>query len=279
MAKISSFLTIVFLGALSSISALFAQDGQPAPKNYNLKIAFEFGLDGMSGTLKKPEQIRENYSLAYSGGDGYYDYGYFRESSLLRTLYFGVKPEFFVYRNRLGIASGLRIYATSSELASSGNNFLWRVSEDASNTGYVQIKNIRHSSYLLAIPLEIRVFPNRRELPFQHYFKVGTSLNYRIHSKNQVNFVNNAMEKYDGLIQSQLSDNKIFSAFIYGALGFKIGEYKEGRWIPWINVEFIFPQGLLTENSFTFVENGAFGAGFQLSFQIPIGKNVRIGAK
>ena len=267
---------------LSPILALFAQDKQTLQIHNNLKLAFEFGTNVMSTELVKPEEIRENRSSGYMYNDGYYDYGLWGDYNILRTTYFGMKPEYFIFSNRIGIASGVRFIMASSKLVSDRDNFLWKVNESGLNTDYVQIKDINQDAFLFGIPFEIRFFPNKRELPFQHYVKIGASINYHIYSKNQVNFTNQAMEKYNDLVLSQLPDNNVFSSFFYGAFGFKIVKFKEGRWLPWGNIEFQFPYLLLTNKSFTFAGRGIGGfpgVGIQLSFEIPIGKNVPIGSK
>ena len=88
------------------------------------------------------------------------------------------------------------------------------------------------------------------------------------------------MEKYNDDVHKQLPDAKnIFSAFAFGSMGFKIGKFREGSSKPWINVEFQFPYLMVTKNSFAFAGISNVGAGFQMSFQIPIGKNVPIGSK
>ena len=275
--------SFLFIFMLLLSLRLVAQE-ERATKHKNLKLAFEFGTNVTSGKLVKPEQIRENYSQDYYYGDDYYNYGFFVDGNSLRTTYFGLKPEFFISNNRIGIASGLRFTMASSELVSDRNNFLWKVKEEGLNTDYVRINDIRHQSYLLGVPVEIRFFPNNRELPFQHYFRLGASLNYRIYSDNQVNFTSFAMKKYDDLVQSQLPNNYAFSASLYGSIGFKIGMFKEGRWIPWGNIDFMFPYIMLCAKSFAFVGNNRNeeffpGVGFQVSFQIPIGKNVPMGSK
>ena len=273
-----------FLLALLPVSTLFAQD-ERASERHNVKLAFEFGASGMSCELVKPEQIRENHYSRYYYRDQYYsDYGRFGNYSTLQTINFGVKPEIFVFNNRIGIASGLRFIYAQTELTSDRNDFLWKLREEGMNTYYVQIKNIQQNNYLLGIPLEIRFFPNRRELPFQQYVKLGASLNYRIHNNTKVNFAKFVMEKYNDEVQKQLPDaNNAFSAFLFGAVGFKIGKFREGSTNLWINIEFQFPYIMLTKNSFAFAGRYDIdefpGVGFQMSFQIPIGKNVPIGSK
>ena len=273
------FFKSLCLMALFPLAGLFAQEDQTIKKHHNLKLAFEVGTNVTSADLVKPEQIRENHSAGYYYSEDYMYYcGLFGDNNFLSTTYVGVKPEYFIFKNRIGIASGLRFTISPSKLVSDGDNFLWRVNENDLNTEYVRINSIHHKSYLLGIPLEIRYFINRRELPVQTYFKIGTSFNWRIHSKNQVNFTNKAMEEYDDLVQNQLPKNNLFSSFFYGAVGFKIGKYREGCWSSWGNIEFQFPYLRLTDKSFLFTGGPGLGGGIQLSLQIPLGKNVPIGS-
>ena len=135
----------------------------------------------------------------------------------------------------------------------------------------------------MSIPLEIRFFPNSKEYHFQHYYKLGASFNYRLLHNTKVNFASKNMEKYNDEVQNQLPNNYIFSTFLFGAVGFKIGKFREGSSKPWVNIEFQFPYIMVTENSFAFAGRTTFGdfpsVGLQMSFQIPIGNNVPIGSK
>ena len=274
-------LFLSFLLASVPVSALLPQDAQTSKNHNNLKLAFEFGTNVIGSQLAMPEQIRENQSSAYlyNGEYEHYAAALFGENNELSTTYFGIKPEYFIFNNRIGIASGLRFTMASSKLVFNQDDLLWKLKEDGLHTDYVRISNILQDSYLLGIPFEIRFFPNKRELPFQHYVKIGTSLNYHIYSDNQVVFTNNAMEKYKDVVLNQLSENNVFSSFVFGAVGFKIGKFREGCWVPWGNIEFQFPYMLLTNKSFVFAgRGGSFpGVGIQCSFEIPIGKNVPIG--
>ena len=254
MIKIHSFLIIVFFGALLFVSDLLAQDEQTT-KRHNLKFAFELGTNVTDGN-------------------------FFNDNEVLNTTYLGIKPEFFILNNRVGIASGLRFFISTSKLVSNGDNLSWIITNDGFNMKYLHINDIRHNSYLVGIPLEIRFFPNKRELPFQHYFKFGASFNYPFYAKNKVNIKNGTSAEYDDIIQHLLpKDNDALVSFIFGALGFKIGKYKEGKYIPWGNIEFQFPNLLLKSQSSSSIEDNLFlGVGFQVSFQIPIGINVPIGS-
>ena len=263
------FLKSLCLLALLPFSALFAQE----ESHNNMRLAFEFGTNAPGCILNKPELIRQSHNS--------------KDRFSLYTSYFGVKPEFFVFRNRLGIAPGVRFVSASSKIVSGKEKILWRVKEEVDgwgNTEYVQIEDIRQQSYLFGIPLEIRCFLNNKDLPVQTYFKIGASVNYRIHSKNaDVNFTNTMMEKYKNDVQGQIPNSNTFSSFFYSAIGFKIGKFREGSRVTWVNFEFQFPYIMLTENSFAFVERKEknkriSGVGFQLSFDFPMGKIVPIGS-
>ena len=272
------FLKSLFLLALMPLSALFAQDEQMS-KRHNLKLAFEFGYNMPGCRLAELERMRMNYN---SGSP--YDA---EEKFSLRTTYVGVKPEFFIINNRIGIASGVRFTATSTKYDSRKNDFFWKLQEDGLNTNYVRINDISQKAYLLSVPLEVRYFLNNRELAFQTYFKIGVSLNLPIYFENpHVNFTDKAMEKYESLVQSQLPKNSYrVIGFGFGAVGFKIGKFTEGRRVPWMNIEFQFPYLLQTyfmgtDEPYTFVMGGIdIGVGIQCSFEIPMRKNVPIGSR
>ena len=269
-------LRLMYLLAIVPISTLFAQDNEKS-EHYNLKLAFEFGTNEAGCKFVGHERIRKDnkaFNELFSN----------RRYSLVTT-YFGVKPEFFIMNNRLGFASGLRFTTAKSELVAGMESFLWKAKEDGINTSYYRLNKVSQKSYLFSVPFEMRYFLNNRELPFQTYVKIGASLNYRINSVNYVDFVNATIEMHKDLVKNQLSDKagyeSDFSSFVFAAFGFKIGKFKEGSRVPWVNFELKLPYILLTEKSFNFVDryngNGFPGIGIQLSFQIPIGHNMPIG--
>ena len=253
------------------VSVLFAQE-QEVSTTRNLKLGIEFGVNVGSYKPQKIDRVRESYLSPYN--------------AILSTTYFGIKQEFFLMNNRLGIATGLRFSQVSSTfsprsqgLFSRREPFLWKIKEEDLITEYVRLYTKTHTVNKLGIPLEIRIFPNSKELPFQHYFITGLSFNYRVFSKYDIDFVDETMKiLYEDLLHSQIPESNKFSSFFYGGIGFKIGRTREGRWIPWGNYEFLFPYLLLTESlAFNSRSAGFPGFGFRCSVQIPIGKNVPMG--
>ena len=257
--------------------ALRAQEADTTKGHHNLRLNIEAGAGGMWGDRIKPEQVREERSSGY----GYYDnnYGLIGGQGELDTYSFGVKPEYFIYKNRIGLSSGLRFSWADSRLESDRDSFLWRVGEQGLTTDYVRIKDIRQRSYMLSIPMEGRFFVNTKEYPGQFYVRAGASVNFRLSSNYQVNFVSATSARYDGLVRDQLPATYAVSAFGYGAVGLKFGKVSEAHSrTPWGSIEFQIPCFLLTKDTFAFVsQKNGFGIGVRASFDIPLRKAMPIG--
>ncbi|MDR1120969.1 MAG: hypothetical protein LBM08_08630 [Dysgonamonadaceae bacterium] len=245
---------------------------QAGDKTKNLKLGVEFGTGIYFGDLIMPERVRENKSTyPYSYMD---DYGVIDGDELIVGPYVGVKSEYFLLRNRLGITAGLRLSSFSTSLHSDGDYFLWLLKQEHVYTDYVKIREIKQNSFYIGIPLEVRFFPNKRELPFQHYFKFGASFNYRIQTNNNILFMREEMSRYAGEIEAEIDNPNDFIINLYPAIGFKIGRQKA----TWFNVEFQLPGAIVSRNAFPLIKTNA-GLGFQLSVQIPLGKTVPIGSE
>jgi hypothetical protein len=251
------FILVLFILLLSALT-LPAQDNAK-----RFRLGFEFGADVYYGDMVKPEQVRENKS-AYPGYNGYDEsLGDIGANQAMTALYLGVKPEFFFLRNQIGIATGIRFSRFLTAFSSDKDYFLWQLKEEGVYTDYLRIRNIEQQSYYIGIPLEIRFFPNRRELPFQHYFKLGAAFNYRLRTNNDIRFQDNAMNRHTGEIENKIGNPDDFTSYIYPVFGFKIGKGK----FPRFNIEAHFPGFLVNPNAFSFVKTYA-GFGIQLSVQI-----------
>jgi hypothetical protein len=191
------------------------------------------------------------------------------------AFHLGVKSEFFFFKNRVGVAAGIRVSKFSGSFESDNSNFfIWLLRQEGMHTDYVRIRSITQNNYYIGIPLEIRFFPNGRELPFQHYFKLGAAFNYRVHTEYKTKFYDKQMQAHAGTIEAQLGEPNFFNSYIYPSFGFKIGRSSS----PWINVEVHLPGALVTPQSISFFEDGA-GIGLQISAQLPLGKSAPIGSE
>ena len=278
MKKLNLFIIIVCI--MCFILPGHAQNDKKSRKHHNIMLGFEFGSDFFFGDPIKSDMVRENKSSYYSFHDFDYYCGLIPDYQEMNVLYFGIKPEFFFCKNRMGLSTGLRVSRYSTIFDSDKDYFLWLVNQDDINTEYVKIRDITQNSYYLGIPLDFRFFPNRRELPFQFYLKAGSVFNYRLHTNNKVNFQNKSMKSNSEIIDNQI-DSSIddFNAYMFLGFGFKIGRYKaSGRKIPYFNVEMHALNIMLTDKASSFIRTNA-GIGFQLSAQIPLGKTAPIGSR
>ena len=254
---------------------------QDEKKNHNFRIGIEFGGDYYSGKSIKQDRVLENRSYNHVYGDNDYSGGIVKGKRDMDIAYIGIKPEIFVFNNRLGISAGLRYSEYMSYLTSDRDYFLWFLREDEISAEYLKVKKIKQNNRYLGIPFELRIFPNKRELPFQHYFKIGTVLNYRFDTKNKVMFYNRQMNQHEDMVDSQVNNSNDFNAYMFGAIGFKIGGFNVGgeKKFPYINIELHLPNVMLSPKTFTFIKITDAGGGGQISVQIPLGKTVPIGSR
>ena len=275
------YLHIIFIYIFCFITPIKAQKNEVNKKHHNINLGFEFGADAFFGDPIKPEMVRENRSSYNYFQDYNYYCGLIPDYQEMNVTYIGVKPELFICKNRIGLSSGLRLSRYSTNLDSDRDYFLWLLHQDDVNTEYVKINDITQNSYYLGIPLEFRFFPNKRELPFQIYFKAGSVFNYRIHTNNKVNFQNKQMNINTETVGNQVNNSiDDFNAYMFFKMGFKIGSYKatSQRKFPYINIELVALNLMLTDKASSFMRTNA-GLGFQLTAQIPLGKNVPIGSR
>jgi hypothetical protein len=239
---------------------------QDEKKINNIKIGIDLGIGGFSGDLKLLENIREVPSN--------YSFGLPHVENISKT-YAGLKTEFFTWHNRLGFAAGLHFSDYSSRLSQQKYDyFFWLVGQDGLTTDYARIREINQHNYYISIPLEVRIFTQRKERMVQPYFKAGINFNYRIYTNNDIVFQSSSMNRYSDMINEQLMDNiDNFHVNAYFAAGLKIGRK------PWFNIELQTPGGIIgNSNVSSFIKSSWASFAFQLSVQIPIGKNVPIGS-
>jgi hypothetical protein len=258
---------ILILSVLfSSLTKLWAQDKDNS-KIHNFKLGFEAGFNGYWGDVVEPDGVRENYSSAYD-----YSFHILPVQSAI-ACHVGVKPEYFFLKNRFGVSAGLRVSRFSSAFESNNSYpVMWLLRQEGIYTEYVRIRSITQNSYYVGIPLEVRFFPNRREFRFQHYLKLGVAINYQVHTRYKTEFYDKQMRIYAGTVEAQLGKPNPFNAYIYPAIGFKIGRSSS----PWVNLE-IYCSALITPRTISFLKDGA-GVGLQFSVQFPVGKSAPIGS-
>jgi len=240
------------------------------------RIGIEMGFHEFFGNTIVPDQVRSIKAVDVFETDYYGDYyygGYNDKSAhAIDKIYFGVKYEALFSNNNIGISTGLRFSQLSAQLDHSRkyDSFIWLLRQNEQATDYLTIRSIKQKNHYIGIPLEIRVFPKRRDYFFKQYFKIGGAFNYRFSTNYDVDFQEPAMSKYADEVGDKIRKPCTFSGFIFPALGFRWGKNN----YPWVNLEFQFPGFMIAQYKHAFVDPDV-GFGMQLSIQIPLNKTTQ----
>ena len=150
------------------------------------RIGVEAGVDALFGSINKPSQIRENKSYYF---DNDYDFhcGFVINITKSNLYYFGVKSEYMI-KKRLAVAAGLRFSINKSTINSDRDYFLWKIEETETSANYLKIKNLSQANYYLGLPIELKFFPREKDYAVRQYFIFGTSFNFLVLSKNNIDF-------------------------------------------------------------------------------------------
>ena len=232
------------------------------------RLGIEAGTNLFIGKDNKPAMIRENQSsYYYDYYDNEYYCGFVPDGQTASIFYLGVKPEYTVNR-KLVVALGTRFSVSHSVIKSDKSYYLWKISEDETNTNYVKINKISQINYYVGIPMEIKIFPREIDYFVRHYFVLGTTLMILAVSNNDVLFENSAMKKYTSEILEHIGKPKNFHGQVYTGFGLKIGKSHN----PFGSFEFHFPVFMIEDgkpNPFVNTED-RIGCGFKTTLQIPL---------
>ena len=120
----------------------------------------------------------------------------------------------------------------------------------------------------IGMPLEVRFFPARRPHLVQIYLKTGTEVSFRIRTKTNIVFWDEAMNTYEKEVASQVEKPGHFGFSLYECFGLRFGR----------NVHHAFSiEALLPGFNFTSGSSGLlktlYGGGIQFHLQVPIQSN------
>ena len=233
-----------------------------------LRLGIEAGANIFIGERNKPAMIRENKTYYNDYSDDDYYCGFVPESQGFSFFYLGIKPEYSVSKGFV-VAMGARFSFNQFILDSDKEYFLWKISEDGTNTNYVRINEISQRNYYVGIPMEMKIFPPKVDYFVRHYFVFGAVLNFLVASDNNVSFQETAMKKYTSDVLEHIGKPGDFHGQLYIGFGLKIGKTN----YPFGNFEFHFPVCMIANdrpNAFVKKEDSPIGCGVKAILQIPL---------
>jgi len=193
-------------------------------------------------------------------------------TNLLHTDFLGLKFEYRMLNNKLGMAAGVRFTRVVSSIgkssywsqgSESSEYFYLQYAQNGTNTEYAKVSSITQKSGYLGIPLELNLYPfNPHKVNL--YFKAGATFNYNITHKTDLVFWNDDMEPYEEEVAAVIEDPYPFYASLYLGLGLQVRP--AGK--PGFNLEFCIPVGMITPAEPGFYDPNT-GVGFRLNFRIP----------
>jgi hypothetical protein len=233
--------------------------GQDAKRKF---LFLETGIDFISCDQPDKDYIR--------GDIDPYSYGYVKDQirCLMHLKYIGIKFEYRMVNNLIGLSGGLRY---SRMISSIGRTSYWsdipdffyvQFWEDGTTTEYAKVREIIQRSDYLGIPLELRIYPYKDRL-INVYYKVGASFNINVSSKSDVGFFNDFMESYQNDVVKVIEGASPNYATYHLGIGLKVGKLAK----PGFVLETSIPVGMIIpDNSFVTPQSGG---GFQFMVRIP----------
>ncbi|MBN2762665.1 MAG: outer membrane beta-barrel protein [Bacteroidales bacterium] len=249
----------LFLGVFL-LSLTYFLKGQEEKQKF---LYVETGIDFISCESPEKDYIR--------GDIDPYSYGYVTEQlrSLLHQEYVGVKFEYRLLKNLLGISGGFRYTRMISSIGKStywseASDFFYVLSrQDGTTTEYAKVREIVQKSDYLGVPVELRIYPNK-DYAVNIYYKIGATFNLNIINKEEGLFYSEEMNPYRDEVSNVTEDPLPFYASVNLGAGLKIGKQAK----PGANFEVSFPVGIIPSDENAFV-TPQMGVGFQLMVRIP----------
>jgi len=228
-------------------------------------IGIETGIDFLTGDLPLKESIRGDVPSYYNTGVATKNL-----SILFYKNYFGIKTEIMLFSDKLGLSGGFRFtnmhasIGKNSYLTGTSDFFYLLYNQSGNTTEYLKLKDISQTSNYLGIPVELRYLFRNTDIG-RFYIKTGVEFNYRLQTKTNIGFYNEAMNTFQDNVSKMVGQPGSFSSFFYGAFGLRYGKPSK----PAINLELCLPTVVLSKATSGLVIPQS-GGGVQVVIQIPI---------
>jgi hypothetical protein len=199
--------------------------------------------------------------------------GYYSDQikALMEMNFVGVRYEYRVLKNRLGLSAGLRYsrlvssIGRDSYLSSGPDYFYMKYKQTALETDFAKVCEINQKGDYLGIPVEFRVYPKYIGKIFTLFFKAGASYNFKIRSKSDIEFFSPSMVQYKGEVLKVIEKpSPNFTTFHIG-FGMKLGRSEK----PGIAIETYTPLGVKFPKG-SYLVKPLSGSGIQLTLSLPL---------
>ncbi len=227
-------------------------------------VFLESGIDGIACYSPEKDYIRavnDPSLVAYSTD---------KIKALMVLKYIGIKFEYRIIKNSIGLSGGLRYtrmntsIGRTSYLTNSPDFFYVSFNHDGLNTEFAKVRELSQKVNYLGVPLELTYYPvNPKVIAF--YYRAGVSFNVKLSSESDVLFFNDLMKTYrNEVIRVVEKACPYYTTFNLG-LGLKVGKSEK----PGFFIEAYAPIGVIYPDNSYFVKPLA-GGGFRIMARVPI---------
>ena len=248
--------SLFFIFLFLCVSFLVAQEEQ---KSNRFRINVDYGIASVTSNLKGNWSVRQDVeSYDYRDGGNSLSYNAWLMSC-------GVKPEYQLLNDKLGILTGIQYLRTMSNLSKDNTYFYLRYKQEGANTEFARIKRVEECSNYIGIPVELKYHLAYRE-GVSLFVRIGTDFNFKMNSDIRADFVNDLMKEreHEILDNIDVSTKSFYSTFYY-SVGLRMGQ--KGK--IGVNAELVLPSIYLTSNNFAIVDPQNFW-GARVSLEIPV---------
>jgi hypothetical protein len=256
----------ILLGILLCIltNSIRGQDKEKSKEEKHKFLIIEPGIDIMSCAAPEKDYLRalsDPYITDYVS-----DY----INAQMQLQYLGVKVEYRVMNNQIGLSPGIRYTRMATSISRSTyqsdkpDYFYINFNRNGLNTEYAKIRELSQNVSYLGIPFEVRYYP-KKVRRINVYYKAGASFNFKVASKSDVLFSNASMERYQKDVLKVVEKACPYYTTLNLGLGIKVGKSEK----PGFFVETSLPVGVYLPGTSHFVKPEA-GFGFQILVRVPL---------
>lgn len=230
---------------------------------------FYFGIETGIRTFNS---LRHEYDFIRAEAAYYYGYGnsHSKITWMSYAPFVSLKAEYRSWYDKLWLSAGINYSSFHSLMGKSGNSenqtdyFYIMLSQSQNESYYYRIKEIQETNHYIGVPIDIRYSPFLPRF-FRLYFKLGFDFNFKIATKQSVDFYKGEMNKHEGAILDLFDQPNSFYAISTLGIGIQLGKQNK----PNLRIEADFPSLVLTPKAFGLMEHN-FGGGARICFVLPL---------
>jgi hypothetical protein len=247
---------------------LYSQSETISSSSFKETNQFYFGIE--TG-IRSFASENNDYDFIRAEATHYYDeYYYNGYSALTYAPFVSLKAEYRSMSDKFWTSAGINYSSFNSIMGNYGYStgqsdyfyIMLNQSQDASY--YYRVKEISETNHYIGIPVDVRFSPFVPRF-FRLYFKLGVDFNFKIASKQSVDFYDPDMSKYEGAVLNLFNQPKSFYATGNLGVGIQLGQQNK----PNIRFEADLPSFLLTPKAFGLMDYYA-GGGARICFILPL---------